>query len=180
MSGNTDLIAMLGNLSRSLFPVQSVIVGIAYMLGILFFITALQKLLKIGDQRANSSSQESIYVPIAYILGGAALLFLPSALDALSNTTFGIGNVLSYTDYDHNSIFGSMGLIIRIAGLIWFVRGAVLLSHASNPGSQGQDGLKGFMFLFAGILAVNFDNTVSVIATIFGKIAAFTLNYTST
>jgi hypothetical protein len=176
MSGNTDLIAMLGNLSRSLFPVQSVITGIAYMLGILFFITAIQKLRKIGDHRANSSSHESIYVPIAYILGGAALLFLPSSLAALSNTTFGVGNVLSYTDYNHYSIYGSMAIIIRIAGLVWFVRGAVLLSHASNPGSQSQDGLKGFLFLFAGILAVNFDNTVSVLATLMNKFTSFTLS----
>ena len=69
-----------------------------------------------------------------------------------------------------------MAIIIRIAGLIWFVRGAVLLTHASNPGSQSQDGLKGFLFLFAGILAVNFDNTVSVLATIMNKVTALTLN----
>ncbi|WP_419420216.1 type IV secretion protein IcmC [Legionella sp. D16C41] len=176
MTGNTDLIAMLGNLSRSLFYVQPIITGIAYMLGILFFMTALQKLRKIGDHRANSSSHESIYVPIAYILGGAAILFLPSALTALSNTVFGVGNILSYAQYNRNSVLGSMAIIIRIAGLIWFVRGAVLLSHASNPGSQSQDGLKGFLFLFAGILAVNFDNTVNFLSGLMSKIASVTLN----
>ncbi len=170
----TDLIAMLGNISRNFIPVQRVIVGFAYLLGIWFFITAIQKLRKIGDHRANSSSQESMYVPMAYLVGGVILLFLPSSLSALSNTTFGVGNILQYASYNPYNIYSSMGLIIRIAGLIWFVRGTVLLTHASNTGSQSQDGFKGFMFLFAGILAVNFDNTVSVLDAIMSQIAIWT------
>lgn len=53
-----DLITILGNISQSLYPVQKLITGGAYILGVLFFLTAIGKLKKIGDHRAQSSSQE--------------------------------------------------------------------------------------------------------------------------
>lgn len=41
-----DLITILGNISQSLYPVQKLITGGAYILGVLFFITAIGKLKK--------------------------------------------------------------------------------------------------------------------------------------
>lgn len=165
-----DWITMIGNLSRSLFPVQHLLSGLAYLIGILFFITAISKLHKIGDHRANSSSHERMFVPLAYILGGSAMIFLPSAVSTLSNTAFGVGNILQYADYNPDNLMSSMGLIIRTAGLIWFIRGAILLVHASEPGVQ--EGTKGLAFLCAGILAMNFDNTVAALGWIMEQLAA--------
>ncbi|MCC5013747.1 MULTISPECIES: type IV secretion protein IcmC [Legionella] len=174
---STDLITMIGNLSRSLFPVQHLLSGGAYLLGIVFFMTAISKLRKIGDHRANSSSQEKMFVPLAYIIGGSALLFLPSTVQNLSNTTFGTGNVLQYANYNPYDIYSSMGLIIQTAGLIWFIRGCVLLVTASEPGVQ--QGGKGLAFLFAGVLAMNFENTTAFLATVMGKIEAFSMQFVS-
>ena len=96
-----------------------------------------------------------------YFLFGAALLYLPTAMSSLANTAFGVGNILTYTNYNQGNIFSVMGLIIRTAGLLWFVRGCVLVAHASQPGAQ--DGPKGLVFLLAGIFAMNFDNTIAMI-----------------
>ncbi|KTD65905.1 protein IcmC (DotV)-like protein [Legionella spiritensis] len=172
-----DLVMMIGNLSRSLFPVQHLISGAAYLVGILFFITAISKLRKIGDARARSSSQEKMFVPLAYFLGGAALLFLPSAVGVLSNTTFGVGNILQYTSFNPYDITNSMGLIIQTVGLIWFFRGCVLLVHASEPGVQ--HGPKGMAFLCAGVLAMNFKVTLSTANSIIEKMIAVTLTVKS-
>ncbi|WP_133139734.1 type IV secretion protein IcmC [Legionella genomosp. 1] len=172
---SADLIQMIGNLSRSLFPVQSLISGLAYILGILFFMTAIAKLRKIGDYRANSSSQEKMFGPIAYIVGGAALLFLPSAVASLSNTAFGVGNILQYANYNPTNIYSSMDLVIRTAGLIWFVRGAVLLTHASEPGVQ--DGPKGLAFLAGGVFAMNFDNTIAFMGWIVNQLTSLALTF---
>lgn len=43
-----DLITILGNISQSLYPVQKLITGGAYILGVLFFLTAIGKLKKMG------------------------------------------------------------------------------------------------------------------------------------
>ncbi len=167
---NTDLVHMIGNLSQSLFSVQYLISGFAYLLGLLFFISALLKLKKMSGR----NSHEKIFVPIAYLLGGVAMFFLPSAMGTLANTTFGTGNILEYTSYNPYDIQNSMGLVIRTAGLLWFMRGCVLLVHASEPGIQ--HGPKGLAFLCAGVLAMNFENTIGFLNFVMGHLEALTLS----
>lgn len=171
----TDLIEMIGNLSRSFFSLQHLISGFAYLLGIIFCIKALQKYRKIGGR--GGGGHDSVFVPTAYLLGGAALLYLPTMAGLLSNTFFGVGNILQYTKYNPYSIYSAMILIIRTAGLVWFVRGCVLLSHASEPGVQ--EGPKGLMFLIAGILAMNIENTQAFLNWALSQLAAYTLSGTN-
>jgi hypothetical protein len=168
-----DLVTILGNVSQSLYPIQRLITGGAYLLGILFFITALMKFMKIGNHRAQSSSQEKMYSPMMYLVFGSMLIYLPSALNLAANTAFGVGNVLTYTSYNPNNIYSSMGLLIRTAGVLWFVRGCVLVAQASEPGTQ--HGPKGLVFIIAGILSMNFDNTIAVLNSVMGDIAAWTI-----
>lgn len=156
---NTDLITMIGNVSRSFSSIKSLVVGLAYLLGLLFFTIAIQKFKQIAEQRAGSSSRESMFVPTAYLLGGAALIFLPSMTSTLANSVFGVSNILQYTAYNPYDVVSSMIFIIRVVGVIWFVRGCVLMVHASEPGVQ--HGKKGLMFLMAGILAINFESTTA-------------------
>lgn len=168
-----DLVTIIGNISQSLYPVQRLITGLAYLLGILFFITAVMKFMKIGDHRAQSSSRDTMYSPVMYLVFGSILIYLPSALNLAANTAFGVGNVLTYSSYNPYNIYSSMGLLIRTAGVLWFVRGCVLVAHASEPGTQ--HGPKGLVFIFAGILSMNFDNTVSLLNSVMGNIAAWTI-----
>ncbi|WP_028388606.1 hypothetical protein [Legionella fairfieldensis] len=168
---STDLTQMIGNLSRSLFPIQHLLSGLAYLMGIVFFMIALSKLKKIGG--AGGHSQEKIFVPLAYFIGGSALLFMPSAFSALTNTAFGVGNILQYANYNPYDIYNSMGLIIQTAGVLWFIRGCVLLVHASEPGVQ--HGPKGLAFLCAGVLAMNFENTASFLNYVLEQLTSLTL-----
>ena len=163
---------MIGHLSQSAFSVQHLVAGLGYVLGLLFFIIALHKLHKIGSSPAGSAS-ESLFIPIAYLVGGSGLLFLPSLYGVLSNTLFGTGNILEYGKYNPYNIFNAMSVIIRTAGIIWFVRGCVLLTQASEPGVQ--HGPKGLMFLTAGIFSMNFETTLSMINWIIQQILAYTL-----
>lgn len=168
-----DLITIIGNLSHSLYPVQHLITGGAYILGILFFWTAISKFRKIGDHRAQSSSQEKMFSPIMYLFMGAALLYLPTGLDVMANTFFGAGNVLTYSSYNSTNIYSSIGLVVQTAGILWFVRGSVLVAHASQPGTQ--HGPKGLVFIIAGVLAMNFDNTIAMLNYIMGNVANWTM-----
>ena len=169
---NTDVVKMLGNLSRSLLPVETLISGFGYLLGLLFMITAITKLKKIGDARVGGSSQEKMIVPIAFFIGGAALIFLPSMINTLSNTVFGTSNILQYSSYNPYDIYNSMGFLLQTAGLVWFVRGCVLLVHSTDGGEK--EGPKGLAFLFAGILAMNFQYTYGMVNYIMTHLLSLT------
>ncbi len=155
---DTDVVTMIGNLSRSLLQVETLISGFGYLVGILFMITAILKLKKIGG---GQSSEEKMMVPIAFFIGGSALIFLPSMIGVLSSSAFGNSNILQYIAYNPFNIYNSMGIVIQTAGLIWFVRGCVLLAHGSEPGAK--EGAKGLVFIVAGIFAMNFEETFGVL-----------------
>lgn len=156
---STDIVSILGNLSQSLYPVQNLITGFAYVLGIVFFYSALEKLKKMAEHHGQSSSGESIYVPIAYIIAGTMFIYLPTAIGSFANTAFGVGNVLTYPTVDKSNVFQTVGLLVRTAGLVWFIRGTALVAHSSEPGTK--HGTKGLFFIIAGVLAINFDNSVA-------------------
>ncbi len=165
---SADLVTMIGNVSRSLYAVGTLIAGFAYVFGILFVIAGVSKLKGVAAQ----SSQEKLFGSLVLIGGGAALIFMPSIMQVLSNTAFGSGNILQYIQYNPYNIYNSMGLIIQTAGLIWFVRGCVLLIHSSDAGSK--EGTKGLVFISAGILAINFQYTEGVLNYILNGLMSLT------
>jgi hypothetical protein len=170
-----DFVTIVENVAQSLGEVQRLVSGSAYVLGLILIYIAIMKYREIADKAGSISSHERMFVPTAYLLSGAALLFLPSALGTVSVTTFGDSNVLSYRAYNTNKLYDAMAFLIRTAGVIWFIRGCVLLAHASEPGVQ--HGPKGLTFLLAGILAFNFEATVTYFGSAVDKIIAYTTKY---
>lgn len=166
-----DLVTIMGNIGRSLVPVESLIAGLGYLIGILFVIAALVKFKKIGASRGHSG-KESMFVPVAQLFVGSLLIFLPSTIQVLSNSTFGSGNILQYTPFNPYDIYSSMRLVIQTAGLIWFVRGCVLLVYSSEPGKQ--EGPKGLTFVIAGVLAMNFEGTYGILNYIMTHLLSLT------
>lgn len=176
---NIDWITMLGNFSRVLGPIQDLVQILAFLIGLLFCFYAVQKFYRIADYRPNSSSQEKAFVAIFYFLGGSALIYLSSALGMASATLFGAvpNNILQYTRYNPYDIYNSMGALIQTAGLIWAVRGLILMVHASEPGSQ--EGVKGVVFFIGGIIAMNFQETIDSMNWLLSKLIAWTLHVKS-
>ena len=148
---------MLGNLSQSMASLQSLLAGFGYLLGILFIIGAVLKFKSIGD--AHSKGKK--FVAFAYLIVGALLLFLPTTITVISNTTFGTGSIIQYSAFSQFDVMQSMIIILKTAGILWFVRGCVLLAHSSEPGEQ--HGPKGLAFIFAGIMAMNFESTTGAL-----------------
>jgi hypothetical protein len=153
-----DITKMLINLSYSMQPIQSLLSGMGYFSGLIFIVSGLIKLKKVGESRG-AGQKEGAFSAIAFIVGGSLLIYLPSSVSVLSNTFFGASNVLSYSsDIAEDPVYHAMMVIIQTAGLIWFVRGTVLIINASKPGEQ--NGPKGFTFLIAGILAINIYSSI--------------------
>jgi len=175
---NFDLVRIIANFSNSLPSVQHLVSGISYLFGALFIINALSKVREIIE--GGQQSKTKMAVPACYFLAGVLMIYLPSTLQTFSDTLFGSSSALSYSNYDPYDIYSSMHVVIQTAGLIWFVRGCVLLAHASSS-SQGQEGSKGtgpkgLTFIFAGILAMNFNASMSMVDYILSQVMSIHLS----
>jgi intracellular multiplication protein IcmC len=173
-------IDVLSNLAQSLIPVQRMVTGAAYVIGLTFAIKALMTLKAHADNRSQMSSG-GLKEPLLYFLVSAMLIYLPSGFEVLMNTTFGYSNVLAYAPVSTHStlldsLFGAgsglgqtLTIIIQTIGVIAFVRGWVLIARSATQG-QGQGGVgKGITHVFGGILAMNIVGTMEIINnTLFG------------
>lgn len=163
---SNDLIGMFGNLSQSLPSFNRLLGGLSYLLGIVFYLNSLNKFKEIFSE--GGGGNHKVGVPAAYFLFGSALFFLPSMIQTFSNTLFGTGyNLLAYSESLHFNIIYSVEMLIQTIGFLWFIRGCVLLAHASQP-EQGQEGSKGhgpkgFLFVLASLFAINVDSTMSAL-----------------
>lgn len=175
-----ELSVMLSNASKSLPSVQHLLGGLSYILGIAFCMVALARFRENIEHEQGGGQQTHHIAPYAYLLSAAMLFYLPSMLDALSTTLFGTStSVLQYAGYQPYDVYSSMTIIIETAGLIWFIRGCVLIAHASHPeqGRTGSKGVgpKGMIFIIAGLFAINFHSTVNMVDTIMNYLINLTV-----
>ena len=169
------------NITASMAPVQRLISGAAYLIGIAFAVKALYCLKTYGESRTMMSGNSSIKEPLAYFLVAGMLIYLPTGFQILMNSTFGPNSsILAYTNSNNptmdavfgpNSLVGaSLALIIQTIGLIAFVRGWVLIARSASQGQPPGGTGKGMIHVFGGILAMNIVGTLEIINnTIYGS-----------
>lgn len=180
ISSNINIIQ---NIASNLLPVQNLIKGAAYVLGLAFAFKALYSLKIYGEARTMMSQHGSLKEPLTYLFVAAILLILPNTLQTLLNATFGSPNILGYSPINSqnptfNSLFGSESeagasivLIIQTIGYIAFVRGWMIVVQASSsqggqPGTLG----KGLIHVLGGILAINIVGTLQIVNnTLYGS-----------
>lgn len=178
LAGEVDILA---NIASSMAPVQRLISGAAYLIGIAFAIKALFCLKALGESRTMMSGNASIKEPLAYFLVAGMLIYLPTGFQILMNSTFGPNSsILAYADSDNptmDALFGpdsvvgaSLSLIIQTIGLIAFIRGWVLIARSASQGQPPGGTGKGMIHVFGGILAMNIVGTLEIINnTIYGS-----------
>lgn len=166
---SNNIIQIIINLSQALGPVQHLVSGMAYLLGIIFIISGISKLYSISGASKSSRGGENSFVPLSYIVGGTALLYVPTTFQVLTATVFGAGSALQYATVNPVNILSAIMLLIQTAGLVWFVRGCVLLVVSSQPGVQ--EGPKGMVFIFAGIMSMNIETTAAILSTLMTEMA---------
>lgn len=171
ISSNVDIIT---NIAASMAPIQRLVTGFAYVMGIGFAFKAIATLKHYGESKTMMSSSANMKEPMIYLLVAAMFIYFPTGVAVILNTTFGSSNILQYAPVDSsnnfmNSIFGntmvgaSLCLIIQTIGVIAFVRGWVLIARAASQGQQPGGTGKGMMHIFGGILAMNIVLTLEVI-----------------
>ncbi|MFY7697386.1 MAG: type IV secretion protein IcmC [Legionella sp.] len=173
---------ILNNIANNLIPVERLLTGAAYLIGLCFAFKALYSLKVYGEARTMMSSNTSMKEPLMYLLVAGVFIYFPTAFKLFMNTTFGYSNVLAYapissSNQSIDSLFGPGSLIgrplvivIQTIGIVAFIRGWVLIARSASHGQQPGGTGKGIVHVFGGILAINIVGTMQIINnTLFGS-----------
>ena len=178
----SNQVDVLSNIANSLAPVEKLVSGAAYLMGLGFAFKALLSLKQNAERTMSSASNASVKEPAVFMLVACVLIYLPTGFQVIMNTTFGYSNVLAYAPISSNNstlnvLFGqdsavgeSLSLIIQTIGLIAFVRGWVLIARSASQGQPPGGTGKGLTHVFGGILAMNIVGPLQIINnTLYGS-----------
>lgn len=166
---------VLANIAQSLAPVERLLTGAMYLLGLSFAFKAIYALKAFGEQRTMYSSHADLKGPIIWLLVSGIFLYFPTAFSIFLNSTFGYSSPLAYAlissgNETLDSLFGPnssvgrpLALIIQVVGIIAFIRGWMLIARSASSGGQPGGTGKGMMHVFGGILAMNIVGTINII-----------------
>jgi intracellular multiplication protein IcmC len=164
-----DVYSMLANLEKSLPGIQNVISYTAYFIGICLVMMSLYKLHHVADQRNMMSQQHSISGPIVTIIAGAFLIYLPSTIDTMTATFWGTDSPMAFdttTGGQYDQMIGIVLKIVKIVGIIAFIRGWLMIAKSTDQGQQGGVG-KGMTHIIGGLLAFHMEATLQVLQNTF-------------
>ncbi len=174
--GLTGPTSILNNIAANLVPVQHLITGAAYLIGVAFAFKAIYSLKAYGEARTMmSSGNANLKEPLAFLFVAGIFIYLPTGVAIILNSTFGSSSILQYApvtrgDQAITSIFGTsstigrpLALIIQTIGIVAFIRGWVMLARSASQGQPPGGTGKGLMHIFGGILAMNIVATIEII-----------------
>lgn len=166
------LIDIFSNLDKSLQPIWQFLIALCYVLGIWFVAIAILKLKQYGQMTVMMATHASMASSIAYLAVGTGLLFVPTLLDVSVATLwdYGVNDIRAYDAApSYADIINPILDLVKIIGLIAFMRGWILLIRLGNhggspPGTVG----KAIAHMVGGILAINITGTLDVLKATFG------------
>lgn len=168
-----DVTQLLINISNQLGPVQKMMTGAAYVMGIALFFKGLYHLKIYGELRTMMASQTSLKQPLTYMCIGAVFLYMPTALEVMLQSTFGDPALTPFEQWVGAKATGSelamraVFRVIQVVGLFAFLRGWMLLVKSAQQGAQSQFG-KGLVHIVGGIFAMNVIGTANVLSASLG------------
>ena len=158
--------------TTALGQVWSMLIGLSQVMAVGFAFLAVLKLKKFGQNSQMAASHPSLLGPIMNLFIAAALFFLPLTLDTLINTMWGYdyNSVKSYiptSNSNWDALMLPVVIIIRIIGLIAFIRGWVILGRATSEGAQPGTIGKALTHIVGGILGINIVGTITILQNTF-------------
>lgn len=172
IAGQADI---LTNIAKSLAPVERLLTGVAYIMGLAFAFKAIYSLKVYGEARTMMATNASLKEPITYLIVASVFIYFPTALEIILQTTFGASSILEYAPVDSKNkaldiLFGPdsivgrpLTMIIQVIGLGAFIRGWVLIARSASQGQQPGGTGKGLIHVLGGVLAMNIVATLNII-----------------
>lgn len=167
-----NLASMLQHLQTNLGPVYKLVIATSFVLGIWFITDAIFRFKKFAQARTMMSSNTTMAKPLIIFVIGLGLLYFPTMIDVSVQTLWlqSSSSILRYpTDTGMwDSITHPLIDLVRLFGLIAFVRGMLILTRLGSESPQPGSVAKGLMHITGGILAVNIVGTINMIEATFG------------
>lgn len=159
--------------SSTLGSVWTMLIMLSQVIAIGYAFLAILKLKKFGHNSNMMASHPSLMGPIVHLFIAAALFFLPLTLDTIINTMWGydyssIKSYISTSNSNWDALIQPVIIMIRIIGLIAFIRGWIILGRAASEGSQPGTVGKALTHIVGGVLGINIVGTITVLQNTFG------------
>ena len=149
------------------------VTAVAYVAGMWLMLSGFFELKRLGDYRSMMYQPVEFKGPIAAIFSGACLIWLPALFEASTNTMWDVGVLQGAYPYDDPNnveyiIFFAFE-VMKVLGVISFIRGWLLLSKAGTAQMAGQGVLgRGILHLLAGVTAYHLFSFIIVICNTIG------------
>ena len=174
---DVDFNTMLNALKENTGPIIRFVVATAFVIGLWLIFSGILELKKAGQSSMQQQSS-GIGKPLARVMIGVMLLYLPSIIDVGVWTIWGhsaLGSeaesLMAYAPDPGDPfapIKGGAIAIVRVVGYVSFVKGFLILSRSTHQGSQPGGAGKGFTHIIGGILAINIVETIRIISSSLG------------
>jgi intracellular multiplication protein IcmC len=158
---------MLQNIANIMPELIQMVTAASYIFGLSFILKAIYKLREYGELRTMTSSQTSIVPPIVMLAVGGLLIYFPSAYQIGLMTLFDYSSPLSYADGASSTsaeFTSALLLIMQFIGAIAFIKGLMMMNHASGQGSQPGTFSKALTHMIGGLCAINVYGTWTIIS----------------
>ena len=160
---------LLQNLADQIPYLTKMLTAIAYVTGMYLVIMGTIQLKHFGESRTMMSREHGLTGPIAYLVTGAALLYVPTSVQVGMSTFWTNPNPYGYNEGPDNqwtTFINDCYLIVQLVGTIAFIRGLIVLSTIGS--SQHGTFAKGMTLLVGGVLCINIYQFVQVILVTLG------------
>ncbi len=168
----SDIASMLANVEATVPQITKLVVALCYTMGVGMILKSVYMLKMYGQGQTMMSQHHSISKPFIVLFCGIGCLYIPTIISISVDSlwAYGSGSVLQYptdtTNWD--AVVNPLLSIVRLFGLIAFVRGWTLLvklgAEQAQPGTLG----KGIMHMLGGVLAMNIVGTINVVKATLG------------
>lgn len=168
-----SLSEMLDNINDQLPYLWELVTAFAYLTGFFFVFKGVHHLKQYGDPQSQMSGGKNLSPALLSIIVGAALIYVPTAMQTSLVSIFGTSSAMAYpTGSGVDASFTELGqiivAIIQFMGAVAFIRG--LMQFHRLGGGQAQPGTfgKGLTHIIGGTLALNVVGTANVLASTLG------------
>jgi intracellular multiplication protein IcmC len=185
-----DVQDILGNLQKILNPTLGMLMGVSFILGVIFILRGLLQLKSFSLPMNQATRPGELSGPLISILVGTVMIYIPTSTDVLSTTLFGsvpsmfpsgggsfvpnienLGRasdqVMGYAPQALESqwatLIDTVVYYMQFIGFLAFMRGWVIIAHAGQHHGQPGTISKGLIHIVGGILAINFLPLVNAV-----------------
>ena len=176
---------ILTNVQTALPALIDLIFVVSFVGGLYFMVRGLMMLKQMGASLTQMTRPGELGGPLAYIIIGSLLIYLPTTINITHESIFSVGSnyisgsreateiVYGYgdggsIDEQWESLKNVLYKYIQFIGLISFVRGLFIMAKSGQPGVQPGVISKGIVHLLAGVIAMNVKGFIEILKDTMG------------